>query len=927
MSSSGTFKQIINKKKMTARPQELSNLQRQDQKAAQTARINSLPQAVVNGIFYRTLSKSRLEDVSVASITSQLSSNSSQPQPSTALDPRLGNVDYRFLCATCGTTPGQCNGHMGHIPLVSKGEELKVISIPFKPFIPMCLKTTCEHCGNLLITDDVFHNKEVGSYKAEKRLKLLEELTKGTKSCPYCHRAIGVINSTQYEKDNKLMYSSQDKTTVQLSVEEIYNRLRRITDDTVKKLGFTQGSHPVDFIISQVPVMPTAARPSSFVSGGINQVDGITRSYDEIVKMLKGSVNRDLQQALTTQIGNLYHTKDKLKLSPNQAIVTIKKLVDNKKGAIRDKILGKRKNHTGRNVLTSTGGAFNIGSGELYKRNRKYRRPRLKIRFGQIGIPKTHKKTLYITETVTVATYNKYYQMFGNSFSECKIGFVIYETGDKKGIACKVNEVSWKKHKESFKPGDKIRREPYDEGDVILFNRQPTLNADSMVGYTSVYTDDNYVIRLHMANTASHNADFDGDEGNLHQPQTMGMRLEQATFAHVSNRIISVHTNSPNVGVLYNGISAAMILTNDKIILDEPVWFKGYFESEEVQGKPDSATFQEFRNRLQKYNINPLSGKALISSLFPNDFFYKKGIVQFKEGIMISGVLTKEHVGRSANSLVQSMFSQYGKARTCDFITQIYFLLDWYIPIRGLTVTYDDCALQGRDYRQMYELREQAIRKAQMKIIDLKNTFNSPSDFEKKHVESQTLEYLRGIREEMSTFLKTKLNSNNPMMIMTTSGAKGTETYLAQISCIVGQQLISGKRPEQSLSSGKRDMPQFGMNSMDIFARGFCKHSFSEGLDPVEFFEHAKASRVGSLDTVEAVPRTGYIQRRITKTLEDIMVSTTGSVVNALGSEFNPVSFDGFNPTYLNNNKGPQVNSLISIYNFSEIAEKINSKY
>lgn len=920
MADSATeFKRVIEARRKTTEVREnnpISYTQMQENRAQQKSRNAGLPQAIPEGAVFSMMGPNDVEACGVYHVTRPSHQGGrDQGSDATSLDARGGTVDYRFSCVTCGKSASDCEGHHGILSLTSGSVTHYIYSSVFKKYVPMCLKCICIECGNIMFSNDMYERNGFRRLKGEAKLKAMSDQIKKDMPCPFCGKGFApeYIISKKFEDENIIIKKQQGIET-HLTPREVHAIFSKITGPALEKLGFSRGSKPTSFILTKMPVIPVSARPPSFATSGSAQPDGTTKKYNDIVSSLNRDPpkQRSKEQNIFDQIAEFIENKEKNKskknkgrpVTTNRGVFWIKGFLDGKKGVIRDKMMGKRKNFTARSVLC----------------------PGIHLRFGELGVPVIVKEFLTSKETVTGNTYQTYLEMFGNSFEECKITHVIYNHGKKQGVPCKVNsKESWQAHRSRFGPGDEVYRMLKD-GDIVLFNRQPTLGADSMMGYTIKFIP-GYSIRLHLCDTTKHNADFDGDEGNLHLPQTIGMKMELATFAHASNRIISEHNNSPTIGVVFNGISTAYLLSQDDVELSPELWAEGYIESEKCQGEMNSESFKDFERRLSAANISRYSGKALISSLFPRDFYYQKGDVVVERGILLRGVLTKDHVGRSSNSLIQSIFGQYGKNRTCDFITQIYFLLDWYISVRGLTVSYTDCALSREMYYEMVRTRKAVIRRIQDKIYNMSDKFSKGNAFAKQFLEKQITEDIKNIYTETSIFLTNKVGKFNPMSVMINSGAKGKEENMVQILGTLGQQILSGTRPALNLSHGKRCLPHFKMNSRSIYARGFCEHSFGEGLSPTEQFFHAQGSRIGLMDTGIRVSETGSIQRRMMKVMEDTFISPNGAVVNTSGSEFSAVNLDGFNPINMSNVKTKENGTITSFINLHEIVSKIKEKY
>jgi len=119
------------------------------------------------------------------------------------------------------------------------------------------------------------------------------------------------------------------------------------------------------------------------------------------------------------------------------------------------------------------------------------------------------------------------------------------------------------------------------------------------------------------------------------------------------------------------------------------------------------------------------------------------------------------------------------------------------------------------------------------------------------------------------------------------------------IAC-VGQQAISGSRVPDGFEN--RSLPHFEKHSKLPAAKGFVANSFYSGLTPTEFFFHTMAGREGLVDTAVKTAETGYMQRRLVKSLEDLcsqydltVRSSTGDIIQFIygGDGLDPAAMEG----------------------------------
>lgn len=907
------------------RPQELTAQERVRSDQVSSARMSSLPPAIITGVRFSVMSSTDIQSVSVANVTkptcSRSSNDMSECDNNTPLDPYMGKIDKRYQCKTCHQLLEKCPFHFGSIDL----KEKKCYNPMFKNYIMQCLKCLCFNCNRLKIDDSTFEHYKFDKKKGVNRLKHLAELSVKISQCSWCKTEQKNLEFNKFKDENIIIGVSNKNRETHYSVGDVLNIFEKLSDDTVRKLGFIKG-RPENFIIKNLLVIPPASRPNSYTnSAGQLQEDGMTKQYSDIVKQVMDPSHgvqsgHHSRNQVYGEIAELFeHKKTRMILTrskSNRGNFWIKILIDGKKGVVRYSMMGKRRNDTFRTVLAAG--------------------PDLE--YGELGVPEAIKEFITVTETVSSSTYNNVIKMFGTSVADCQIKRFCPSSGESRGVNMKVIEKSsnnsknantWSKCRDSIAPGDTYERYLKD-GDPVLFNRQPTLGADSMTGYLMKFQE-GLCIRVHLGNTPSLNADFDGDEGNGIIAQTLGMKLELLTFNNTRHRIISPNTGAPSVGVVFNGLAGGYLLTQVDVMLSKNIWDNGYKIAQCPQGQFGSPEFENFSSRCSDMNIDILSGRGLFSSLLPENFYYKKNsgtnAVIIKRGILINGFLEKPHIGRERDSIIQALYNSHGQIVTNKFITRVYFLFDWYLEIRGLTLSIFDCCFVGQKYIEMIRIREEAVKETQNKVYKLNSSFIKPSEFEQRYIDAQTVAYADDTRNTMTKFVNDNLKSDNPLRIMINSGARGKELNLVQTSAMMGQQLMFGSRPANGISNGQRILPYFNMNSEDLYANGFCSHSFTEGLNPTEMYFHWMASRISSMDSGINVPVTGSIQRRMIKAMEDVILAPDCSVINTVGSEFSPIYSDGFNPVHMVRSKGPLTGDLKCFIDLETTITKLNDEF
>jgi len=365
---------------------------------------------------------------------------------------------------------------------------------------------------------------------------------------------------------------------------------------------------------------------------------------------------------------------------------------------------------------------------------------------------------------------------------------------------------------------------------------------------------------------------FDGDESNLYAPQSEDARKEVAGIMSATCNIMNAQTNDNVAGVVFDALTGSYILSLPDTKVDESVFMRLRMNME------DDSVFSTLNQRLDKYSIPRDSGKALLSSVFPEDFYYKKGETEINEGILVSGTLNKSNIGSSpgSGSIIQALYKDYGVNRTTRFLSEIYWAGSFYLDTHGFSVGMDDCFLIGEDPQKTIEYE---VQKAKMLAKSMGTKLLDPLEEERR--EEQIRAYLDTAKNFGTKISKENLSADNSFNVMAKSGAKGSVTNIAQITGILGQQFLSGERMPETVSGGTRSLVYFPKGDIDPAARGFVTNSYLSGLTPAEMFFAFAGARVGLTDTSTATQVTGFIHHRIIKALEDLKVVSDGSVRNS----------------------------------------------
>lgn len=846
----------------------------------------------------------------------------------------MGTMDDYKLCQTCFKTNLDCPGHLGEIKL-----NRAYVHPLFRDYLIMVLSSVCNSCSSLLLTADYIKQQGFHKLPGKSRLKAISQVAKKNK----CKNPKCTINpeyvTKKPEYDKYEIYYYYPKISKQQSVKpinEIQIILKGISKEDAKLMGFNNGTHPKDMVMQSFAVMPPCARSFTRREGQIKE-DHFTTAYDEIIRdNYKFSITEDenkrqrIEQDMYFHISHFIDNSDgKYCKSPTEKIKSIKERITKKEGLIRSSIMGKRVNFCGRSVIG----------------------PDSTLKFGEIGIPEDMFKSLTVLEKV----HERNIEYITDLWRKRKITHFNFGKDLADGLRFKVIEKHYQLRSDDGKllePKIGWNVERYiQDGDLVLANRQPTLYKYGMPG-NFIKKVNRKNIGLHMSETEMRNADFDGDEINIHVIQMLDARVEAMTFANSQACIPNALTNSAMIGMVYNALSSAFIMTREPI-KSEKVLEKvraGKFTPEEryaltheiilkqdefeeglsvLTYRDDLPTLNE---RLAKYGINPRSGKALFSSLLPATLQYTQknsdnNTVIIKDGVLVSGRITSKNIGRSGSSIQMSIWKWYGRDRAVAFVTDCTFLTNWFIYNHGLSIGFEDINPDKSIKEEVIKIISSGINEVNQNVIKLGKVDDNMTVIEKAYRETQITSFLSNFQRKLDKIAEDALSPENPLNIMMDSGAKGKKTFTASIIGLKGQEIVSGSRPAQKLSEGKRCLPYFEFDSDKIEARGFVSNSYVKGLTPAEMYFISEGAREGSISTATSTGRSGSLHHRLVKVLEDCKVCYDGSVRNANNVIYQMAYFDGYDAGEMVNSSSRGTGDIVFFMNIKEAVDRINAEF
>lgn len=664
-----------------------------------------------------------------------------------------------------------------------------------------------------------------------------------------------------------------------ITPEMALNIFRRMREDEMVDIGLNiSQARPEWMIITVLPVPPPPVRPSISMDGtgtGLRNEDDLTYKLGDIIRAngnVRQAIAEGSPQHIITDFENLlqYHVatymdndiagQPQALQKSGRPVKAIRARLKGKEGRLRGNLMGKRVDFSARTVIT---GDANISLDE-------------------VGVPRSIARTLTYPETVTpynIAKLTQYVQNGPNEHPGAK--YIIRSDGTRMDLKHLKRAGSIQ-----LEYGWKVERHLVD-GDYIIFNRQPSLHKESMMGHR-VRVMPYSTFRLNLSVTSPYNADFDGDEMNLHVPQTEETRAEVKELCMVPLNIVSPQRNGPLMGIVQDTLAGVYKLCRRDVFLTKEEVMNIMLWVPDWDGVIPLPAILKPRPRW--------TGKQIISMIIPNvinihmssdqndkNHPFKDDGLLIQQGELMFGLLSKKSVGAAGGGIVHLCFNELGPQGAMDFLNGCQRVVNYWLLHNGHSIgigdTIPDAATIELVQKHIDDEKEEVRR---LTVEATNNRLEAlPGMNIRETFENKVSTALNTARDKAGTTTEKSLKDLNNAVTMARSGSKGSSINISQMTALVGQQIVEGKRIPFGFKY--RTLPHFTKDDYSPEARGFVENSYLRGLTPSEFFFHAMAGREGLIDTAVKTAETGYIQRRLVKALEDAEAHYDGTVRNSLG--------------------------------------------
>lgn len=829
----------------------------------------------IDGIRFSVWSPTEIRKYSVAEITApETYDEDGMPVQGGLMDGRLGTLEPGQKCLTCGNTAARCPGHFGHIELAEP-----VLHIAFIDNIYKLLQSMCRSCARLKVPqEDLDAFKKIKAKHAaytvisQKRIpEQIIEKAKKAKECPHCGK-------TQYDLVFTKPTIFVEKTEIgehRLLPITIRERFSQILDEDLQLLSYDPvTARPEWFVLQALPVPPVTVRPSIILETGIRSEDDLTHKMVDIIRVnqrLKESKEAGTPPLIVQDLVDLlqYHTTtyfdNEVSGIPQahhrsgRPLKTLTQRLKGKEGRFRGSLSGKRVDFSSRTVIS----------------------PDPNLDLSEVGVPVSVATKLTIPEIVTewnIENMKKLVINGPNTFPG--VNYIVRPDG----VKIRLDFVEDRSMiADTLEIGYLVERHLAD-GDIVMFNRQPSLHQMSIMAHY-VHVLPGKTFRLHPSVCPPYNADFDGDEMNLHVPQSEEARAEAILLMRVQDQLISPRYGGPIIGALRDFVTGAYLLTKDDTRLT-PQEFSNLAMLGGYSGALPKPAAKAAKGGSPAY-----TGKQLFSLFLPKDFNYvltskwSKGTqgkpkdVVIKNGELISGVIDKTSIGaEEPESVLHRITKDYGNATGKNFLNSILIMVKQFITHYGFSYGFGDLEVPEADRQKILD----DIQSTYGTVADLINQFNnetlklSRGMKPEEALEAYIVNELGKARDRAGSIANDSLDPSNAGKIMATTGARGSSLNVGQMAGALGQQSRRGKRIHDGYDN--RALPHYREHDNNPDAHGFVKSNYREGLSALEFFFHAMGGREGLVDTAVRTQQSGYMQRRLINALEHIRLEYDGTV-------------------------------------------------
>lgn len=765
----------------------------------------------------------------------------------------------------------------------------------------------CDHCGAVNGTV-----KKVAGHAVklvhDKYLWYNRSTTKSKKPLP---------SKILYERTFKEATKTQPhlETAVKRVPEDIHplralTLFRKITNSDSQLLGMNpQHVRPEMLIWTHIPAPPVAIRPS-VTQDSASTEDDITNKLGDIVQVsnqIRNGIKKG--EAINSIVEKWDYLQIQVAMYINSEVPNLQQpgfgkpirsfvtRLKGKQGRFRGNLSGKRVDFTSRTVIS----------------------PDPNLGVDEVAVPEKVAAGLTYPERVSVYNMEKLRARILNGVKYPGVDHIIKKGGRQvylKPLTAKARVFRREREASGLQIGDIVYRH-LEDGDIVLFNRQPSLHKLSIMAH-KVVVRKSRTFRLNECVCTPYNADFDGDEMNLHIPQTEEARTEAAELMGVKHNLATPKDGTPIIAATQDFITAAYLLSSKDRFYDRQTFSQicshmldADAALEQIEGsskwarsridlppptvlKPEALwTGKQVFNLLMKpsrdssvlVNFDAPGKEFMKADSTPPDLSENEAWICIRNSEIMCGRLDKAILGSGKkDSIFYVMMRDFGPGCAVHAMNRLAKLSARWLSNEGFSIGIDDVYPDTELTRNKQSLVNNAYTRSDDIITQFKDgkLRRDAGCDQEMTMENKISGVLNEVRQKAGALCFEHLSHWNSPIIMAKSGAKGSNLNVSQMVATVGQQIISNARVADGFQD--RTLPHFPKAARQPTSKGFVQSSFFSGLSPTELIFHAMSGREGLVDTAVKTAETGYMSRRLMKSLEDLSVQYDTTVRNSTNS-------------------------------------------
>jgi DNA-directed RNA polymerase subunit A' len=789
------------------------------------------------------------------------------PMEGGLMDPHLGVINPGIKCKTCGQGMRNCSGHFGHLEL-----ERPIVHSEFGRKLEILMTCTCKDCGRIALPEE-----GIAKYTAEANGKVADLSKKiilkarQIKKCPHCEAP---KHKVTLDKPTNFFYNKE-----RIYPTQIRDWVEKIKDSDLQLLGYdTERIRPEWFVITVLQAPPITIRPSITLESGIKSEDDLTHKLVDIIRInnrLKDNIEAGAPQLIIEDLWDLlqYHVTTYFdnntagvppaKHRSGRPLRTIIQRLKGKKGRFRYNLTGKRVNHAARSIIV----------------------PDPYIDVSQLGIPQEAAKELTVPEFITEWNLATAKKLVKESDSPV---YIIRPNGSRR----KVSEENREEILEELDVGYRIERNIQD-GDIVLFNRQPSLHRVSMMAHTAVIMPGK-VFRINPIVCPPYNADFDGDEMNCHIPQTEEGKAEAKRLMLARDQVISARFGAPIIAPEEDPVSGCFAMTMPQTEFTKEEAMQMLYtigmttlpKADKGKNYSGRLLFSQIIPKDLNMEFNSYTHKILKSVGMEDEPLGEK--VRIVNGNVESGVIDAAALSVGRGQLVDKIAREYPSIVIEKFYHDLNRLAAYILTEKGMTVSLEEYKVGEDVLKHKKRIIEETLKKGEelvksyesgkMEIIPGR-TYDESFELYVMRLGGESKAKLTNeiTREKLDYVLREKPVLNTISMIL--SKSRGSTINLMNIAGFWGQASVREGRPKKGFE--KRLITSNKKGDVGIHAGGFIENNFLDGMTAKEYFYHSMGGRQGEVDTGVSTKVSGYLYRRLANALKDLVAAPDGTVRTA----------------------------------------------